>query len=97
MVDLVDVNTNDPDSIKYIINTLRGNAMLATKQFLKSKNVPDIGSIPISSEEYINESINLTQEKWRTSCFQKYYHIYNIHSNPGMTSYITSIPIPCLG
>ena len=49
------VNTNDPDSIKYIIKFLRVNPMLVTKDFLNSSNVPDIGSIPISSEDYINE------------------------------------------
>ena len=49
MVDLVEVNTNDPDSIKYIINLLRVNTMIVTKEFLKSRNVPYIGSIQISS------------------------------------------------
>ena len=62
MVDLVDVNTNDPDTIKYIIKFLRLNTMVITKELLKSMNVPDIGSIPISSEDYINESKNLIQE-----------------------------------
>ena len=57
------VNTNDPDSIKYIIKFLRVNTMLVTKDFLKSSNVPDIGSITISSEYYINESKNITQEQ----------------------------------
>ena len=54
MVELLDVNKNDPDSINYIIKFLRGNRMVVTKEFLKSSNVPDIGSIIISSEEYIN-------------------------------------------
>ena len=71
MVDLVDVNKNDPDRIKYIIKFFRGSTMLVTKQFLKSRNVPYIGSIRIYLEEYINESKNTTQEKFRTSCFQK--------------------------
>ena len=35
MVEMVDVNKNYPDSIKYIINLLRGNTMLVTKEFLK--------------------------------------------------------------
>ena len=37
--------------------------MVLTKELLKSRNVPDIGYIPFFSEEYINESNNLTQEK----------------------------------
>ena len=63
MAVLVDVNTNDPDSIKYINKLLRGNTMVVTKDFLKSRNVPDTVSIQTSSEEYINESENFTQEK----------------------------------
>ena len=51
MVDLVYSNTNDPDIIKYIINFFRVNTMVATKDFLKSSTVPDIGYIPIFSEE----------------------------------------------
>ena len=50
MVYMVDINTNDPYSIKYIIKFLRGNTMVVTKEFLKSRNVPDIGSITIYSE-----------------------------------------------
>ena len=50
IVYLMDVNTNDPDIIKYIIKFLRGNIMIVTKEFLKSSNVPDIGYIPISSK-----------------------------------------------
>ena len=63
MVDLVDVNTNDPDSIKYIIKCLIVHTMLVTNEFLKSRNVSDIGSIPIYSEDYINESNNIVQEQ----------------------------------
>ena len=37
--------------------------MIVTKESLKSRNVPDIGSIPISSEDYINESKDLTEEQ----------------------------------
>ena len=62
MVEMVDVNTNDPYSIKYIIKFLRGNKMVVNKEFLKSRNVLDIGYIPISPEEYINESKNLTKK-----------------------------------
>ena len=62
MVDLVDIKTNDHDSNKYIIKFLRGNTTVVTKEFLKSRNVPDIGSIPIYSGDYVNESKNLTQE-----------------------------------
>ena len=62
-MDLLDINTNYPDMIKYIIKFLRGNNMIVTKELLKSRNVLDMGSIPISSEDYIKESKNLTQEK----------------------------------
>ena len=63
MVELVDVNTNDLDSIKYIIKILIVNTMVVTKEFPKSRNVSDIGSIRIYSEYYINESNNLTREQ----------------------------------
>ena len=43
MVDLVDVNTNDLDSIKFIIKLLMVNTMVVTKELLKSRNVSDIG------------------------------------------------------
>ena len=92
---MVDVNTNYADRIKYRIKFFRGNTMVVTKEFLNPRNVPDIGSITISSEDYINESKNPRQEKLRTSCFQKCYNIYNRNSNTGMTSYLTSIPNPC--
>ena len=36
--------------------------MVVTKELIKSSNVPDIGSIPIFSEDYINASNNITQE-----------------------------------
>ena len=49
MVDMVDVNTNDPYSIKYIIKFLRGNTMVVDKEFLNSRNVLYMGPIPISS------------------------------------------------
>ena len=55
MVRLVDVNKNDPVSIKYIIKFLRGNTMVFNKELLKSRNVPYIVSITILSEEYIKE------------------------------------------
>ena len=61
MVEMVDVNTNDLDSIKYIIDLLRGNKMIVTKEFIKSRYVPDIGLIAISSEDYINESDTTTK------------------------------------
>ena len=47
MVELVDVNINDPDSIKYITKFLIENTMIVTNEFLKSIDMPDIGSIPI--------------------------------------------------
>ena len=52
----MDINTNDPNSTIYSIKLLIGNILKVTKDYLKSSNVPDIGSIPISSEDYINES-----------------------------------------
>ena len=69
MVELVDVNTNDPDSIKYIIKFLRVNKMVVTEELLKSRNVTAIESIPIYSEDYINESNNLTQENIQNIMF----------------------------
>ena len=58
MVQLMDVNTNDADIIKYLIKSLRGNIMVVNKEFLKSRNVPDIVSIPIYSEDYITPENN---------------------------------------
>ena len=55
MADLVDINTNYPDRTKYSIKLLKGNTIMVTKDLPKSINVPDIGYIPISSENYINE------------------------------------------
>ena len=63
MVGLVYINTIDSDITKDIITIFRGNTMIVTKEFPKSINVPYIGSIPIYSENYINKSDNLTQEK----------------------------------
>ena len=63
MMEMVDVNKNDSGNIKYIIKFLRKDKMLVTNDLLKSKNVPDIGSIEISLYEYINESNNLKQEQ----------------------------------
>ena len=50
-----------PRKKKYSIKLLRGNTMVITKEFLKSSNVPDIGSIIIYLDNYINESNNLTE------------------------------------
>ena len=55
MVELVSINIDDQDSMKYIIMLLIGNIMVVTKYFTKSRNVTDIGSITISSEDYRNE------------------------------------------
>ena len=76
-MDMVDINTNYPGSTKYSINLFRGITMIVTKDLLKSRNVPGIGFIPISSEGYIKKSNNLTPEKMIISCFQKHYHLYN--------------------
>ena len=92
MVDPVDVNTNDPDNIKYIIKFLRLNAMVVIKELLKSNNVPDIGSIPFYSKDYINKSINITQERMDNIVFPeflsplqqefKYWHDKLSHLHP---------------
>ena len=63
ILDLADLNTNNPDRIKYINKFLRVNTIIITKDLLKSRNVPDIGKIPISSEDYITKSNNLTREQ----------------------------------
>ena len=62
MLDLVYVNKNDPDSIKYIIKFLVVNTMVVTREFLNSRNVSDIISIQIYTEDYIDESNILTRE-----------------------------------
>ena len=49
MVDLVDINTNYTDRTKYIIKVLKGNKIIVTNEFLKSRNMTDIGSIKIYS------------------------------------------------
>ena len=63
MVDLVDINSNYTASMKYIIKFLCGITRSVTTDFLKSSNVPDITSIYISSEDYVNKSKNLIQEQ----------------------------------
>ena len=60
---LVDKNTNDPDSNKFRIKFLRGNTMVLTKDFLKSRNVSDTGSLPIYPEDHIYKPKNLIQEQ----------------------------------
>ena len=55
MVDLVDINNNDPGSTNHIINFLIENTMVVIKEFLKSRNVPDIGSVTIYPEDYITK------------------------------------------
>ena len=52
---MVDVNTNDTYSIKYNIKFSRKNTMAVTEDSLKPRDVPDIGSIQISPEDYKNE------------------------------------------
>ena len=68
---MVDVNTNDPYFIRYTIKLFRGNKMVVTKEFLKSRNVPDTESIKISSEDYINGSTNLKEEQIYNIMFPK--------------------------
>ena len=66
--------------------------MVVTKQLFKSRNVPDIGPITISSEDYINKSINITQERMDNIVFPeflsplqqefKYWHDKLSHLHP---------------
>ena len=42
---------------------------VVTKDLLKSMNVSNIASIPISSQGYINESNNITQEQFDNIMF----------------------------
>ena len=72
MVELVGINTNYPDSNKYSIYLLIGNTNIVTYEFLKSSNVPDIGSIKFTSKYYINNSKNLTQEKNENILFPEF-------------------------
>ena len=55
MLYLLDININNLDRTKYSIKFLIGNTMIVTKEIINSRNVPYIGYIQISSEEYINE------------------------------------------
>ena len=63
MAELVDINNNDHESTKCIINFLQVKTKVFTKELLKSRNVRDIASLPIYSHDYINESKNIIQEK----------------------------------
>ena len=60
----MDIKTNDPKSTEYRIKLFNLNIKVITKEFLKSRNVPEIASITISSEDYINESKNITEAFW---------------------------------
>ena len=62
MIDLVDINANYLAITKYRIQLLYRNTKVVIKEFLKSINAPNISSITISSEDYINESNNITPE-----------------------------------
>ena len=65
----MNANTDDQDIIKYIKTFLRENILVVTKEFLKSRDVTSIGSIPIYAEAYINESKNITQEQTENIMF----------------------------
>ena len=71
MVEMVDINNNDHDRTKYIIKYLRVNTMIVAKELLQSRNVLYIVSIPIYSEDYINESKNLTHEQIENIMYPK--------------------------
>ena len=60
---MIHIKTNDLDSNKYRIKFLRVDKIIVTKEFLKSRDVPDIESVTISSYDYINKSKNITQEQ----------------------------------
>ena len=96
MVELVDINITNPDSINYRTKFLRGNKMVVNIELLKSRNVTDIGSIPIYSEGYINKLKNIAQEKLRIPCFHNCYHLYNRNLNPYIIIYLTYILNKCL-
>ena len=51
MVDLLDINNNDPYIINYSIKFLILKTMVVTKESIKSIDVPYIGLISISSED----------------------------------------------
>ena len=87
----MEIKTNDPDSINYSTKFLRVNTMIVTKEFLKSSSFPDSESVIISSEDYINESKNLTQYQIDNIMFPEVYHFYNRNSNTGMKSYRISV------
>ena len=96
MLYLLDININNLDRTKYSIEFLIGNTMIVTKEFLKSRNVPDVGSITIT-QRIISTNQSISQKrKFRISYFQKCYHLYNRNSNPSMTIYLNFIPNPCL-
>ena len=54
MVELAKINTNDAENTNYIIKFLLGNTNVITKEFLKSRNIPDIASVKIHSQDNIN-------------------------------------------
>ena len=62
MIDLVDIIANYLSIKKYRIELLYENTQVVIKEFLPSINAPNISSITISSEDYINESNNITPE-----------------------------------
>ena len=90
------VNKNYPDSINYTINLFRVNTMVVTKDLLRSSNVPHIGSILISSENFKTNQILLHNNKFRASCFYNFFHLYNSNSNHVVKSYLASAPNKCL-
>ena len=49
MAEMVDINNNDTDRTKYSIYVLRGNTIIVTTDFLKSRNMPDNVTITIQS------------------------------------------------
>ena len=96
IVELVDINTNYHDIIKYIIKFFRCNTMMQ----LRSSSSQVIYHI-LDQFQFLHRTISMNQKipnknKLRISCFYKWYHLLNRNSNPGMTSYITSIPNPYL-
>ena len=60
---MVDINNNDHVTNNHIINLFIENTMVVIKEFLKSRFVPYMGSVPISSEDYIKKSNSLAQEQ----------------------------------
>ena len=71
IMELVDINTNDTNRTNYRSKLLRGNTKIVTKEFLKLRNVPGMGSITISQRIISTNQRISHNNKLIISCFQK--------------------------